>query len=59
MKKEIDVYEEILKSNQRLIEINNHLIEVNEGWQDLATRMLKLCVSALEKAGDKHEADLQ
>ena len=59
MKKEIDVYEEIIKSNQRLIEINNHLIEVNKGWQDLATRMLKLYQDALEKVGDKHETDLQ
>ena len=58
MKKEIDVYEEIIKSNQRLIEINNHLIEVNEGWQDLATRILKLYMDAQRKAGDKHEADL-
>ena len=52
MKKEINVYEEIIKSNQRLIEINNHLIEVNKGWQDLATRMLNLYKDALEKAGD-------
>ena len=59
MKKEIDVYEEILKSNQRLIEINNHLIEVNEGWQNLAARMLNLCMDAQRKVGDKHEADLQ
>jgi len=58
MKKEIDVYEEIIKSNRRLIEINNHLIEVNKGWQDLATRMLKLYQDALEKVGGKHEADL-
>ena len=59
MKKEIDIYEEIIKSNQRLIEINNSLIKINEGWQDLATRMLKLYKDALEKAGDKHETDLQ
>lgn len=59
MKKEINVYDELIKSNQRLIEINNHLIEVNKGWQDLATRMLKLYKDALEKAGDKHETDLQ
>ena len=59
MKKEIDVYGKILESNHRLIEINNELIKVNRRWEELATKILIMYKDALEKAGDKHEADLQ
>lgn len=59
MKREMDVYDEILASNKKLIEVNEGLIEVNKGWQELATNLLALLKDAQRKVGDKHEADLQ
>ncbi len=59
MKQEIDVYDEILASNNKLIEINAGLIEVNKGWQELATNLLALLMDAQQKAGDKHETHMQ
>ena len=58
MKREIDVYDEILASNKKLIEVNEGLIEVNRGWQELATNLIALLKDTQRKAGDKHEADL-
>lgn len=59
MKREIDVYDEILASNNKLIEINAGLIEVNKGWQELATTLLALLMDPQRKVGDKHETHLQ
>lgn len=40
--KDVDVTEEILKSNKRLIEINEKLIEVNKGWMKIANDLLRM-----------------
>ena len=58
MKREMDVYDEILASNKKLIEVNEGLVEVNKGWQELATNLIALLKDAQQKAGDHHEADL-
>ena len=57
--KETDRIDVILRANERLIQINDELVKVNEGWQELATKLVAMLKEAEEKAGDKHEADLQ
>ena len=57
--KEMDRIDVILRANARLIQINDELVKVNEGWQEVVIKLLAMLKEANEKAGDKHEADLQ
>ena len=57
--KEMDRIDVILRANARLIQINDELVKVNEGWQEVVIKLLAMLKEAKEKAGDKHEADLQ
>lgn len=56
--KEMDRIDVILRANARLIQINDELVKVNEGWQEVVIKLSAMLKEANEKAGDKHEADL-
>ena len=56
--KEMNRIDVILRANARLIQINDELVKVNEGWQEVVIKLLAMLKEANEKAGDKHEADL-
>ena len=56
--KEMDRIDVILRANARLIQINDELVKVNDGWQEVVIKLVAMLKEAKEKAGDKHEADL-
>lgn len=56
--KETDRIDVILRANARLIQINNELVKVNEGWQEVAIKLIAMLKEAKEKESGKHEADL-
>ncbi len=37
-----EVIKKLLESNENLLRINSELVEVNKGWQELATEMLRM-----------------
>ena len=37
-----DIIKKLLESNENLLRINSELVEVNKGWQELATEMLHM-----------------
>ena len=37
-----EVIKRLLESNENLLRINSELVEVNKGWQELATEMLHM-----------------
>lgn len=37
-----EVIKRLLESNENLLRINSELAEVNKGWQELATEMLRM-----------------
>ena len=57
--KETDRIDVILRANARLIQINDELVKVNEGWQEVAIKLIAMLKEAKEKESGKHEADLQ
>ena len=56
--KETDRIDVILRANARLIQINDELVKVNEGWQEVAIKLISMLKEAKEKESGKHEADL-
>ena len=57
--KEMDRIDVILQANARLIQINDELVKVNEGWQEVVIKLLAMLKEAKEKGSGEHEADLQ
>lgn len=57
--KEMDRIDVILRANARLIQINDDLVKVNEGWQEVMIKLLAMLKEAKEKGSGEHEADLQ
>ena len=37
-----EVIKRLLESNENLLRINSELVEVNKGWQELTTEMLRM-----------------
>ena len=56
--KEMDRIDVILRANARLIQINDELVKVNEGWQEVVMKLVAMLKEAKEKGSGKHEADL-
>ena len=57
--KEMDRIDVILRANARLIQINDELVKVNEGWQEVVIKLLAMLKEAKEKGSGEHEADMQ
>ena len=47
--KEMDRIDAILRANERLIQINNELVKVNEGWQEVVIKLLAMLKEVKEK----------
>jgi hypothetical protein len=54
-----DVIKKLLESNENLLRINSELVEVNKGWQELATEMLHMWAEerAKQKGADNGRTD--
>jgi hypothetical protein len=50
--------DEMMRTNKRLIDINNKLIEINNGWEKIADQLMTLLKAEIER-NKTHEADLQ
>lgn len=57
--KEMDRIDVILRANARLIQINDELVKVNEGWQEVVIKLLAMLKEAKKKGSGEHESDLQ
>lgn len=55
----MDRIDAMFRANAQLIQINDELVKVNEGWQEVVIKLVAMLKKAKEKAGDKHETDLQ
>ena len=51
--KEMDRIDVILRANARLIQINDELVKVNEGWQEVAIKLIAMLKEAKEKGSDE------
>lgn len=52
--KEMDRIDVILRANERLIQINNELVKVNEGWQEVVGKLLQILIEA-QKEGSRND----
>jgi hypothetical protein len=50
--------DEMMRTNKRLIDINNKLIEINNGWEKIADQLMTLLKAEMER-NKPHEADMQ
>lgn len=50
-----EVIKRLLESNENLLRINSELVEVNKGWQELATEMLHMWAEERKEKNDGHD----
>ena len=48
-----EVIKKLLESNENLLRINSELVEVNKGWQKLATEMLNMLAEERKEKKDE------
>lgn len=50
--RDIDMIQKVLASNERLIQINSQLVEINRSWGDLTIRLLDALKEEKKKSGE-------